>query len=100
MPGYCFAGKATKGLQVLVIPMFATRRGHQLSSNPWHFGWSDWEAFCEGKVEFHSKAFSFLKEDSALKLSTGTIDSGITGSICTKKRIALHNLLLLSLADL
>lgn len=98
MLGGRFAGRAAKGLQVLLILRFAMRPGHRLSPNPWPFRWSSWEAFCEEKVEFHSKAFSLLKEDSALKLSTGTSHSGITGGICTKKYIALHNLLMLSLA--
>ena len=29
--------------------------------------------FVKGELKFHSKAFSFLKEDSALKLSPGAI---------------------------
>lgn len=52
----------------------------------------------KGELKFHSKAFSFLKEDSALKLSPGAIHSLIIGGICEEKCIALHNRLMLSLA--
>lgn len=45
-------------------------------------------------------AFSFLKKDSALKLSTVAIDAAIIEGICGENCIFLHNWLMFSLSGI